>query len=160
MQSAGCWQDHELLLAAGSLVVSELRAAVRSQLGYSCSAGVAHNKLLAKLGCGLHKPNQQTLVPLEATAALLAPLDLSRLRGLGAKLGERVKGELGCDTVGELAAVPVSRLIDRFGAAVATQLGMLARGEDRQRESRTYSQGDKYRHMPRRGTCSQGETAR
>ena len=30
-------------------VVAELRAAVRSELGYSCSAGVAHNKVLAKL---------------------------------------------------------------------------------------------------------------
>ncbi len=32
-------------------------------------------------------------------------MDLTRLRGLGAKLGERVKTELGCDTVGQLAAV-------------------------------------------------------
>lgn len=124
------WREHEVLLAAGSLVVAELRAAVRNKLGYSCSAGVAHNKILAKLGCGLHKPNQQTLVPLDATAALLAPLDLTRLRGLGAKLGERVKKELGCNTVGELAAVPVARLIDIFGAQTATQLDMLARGED------------------------------
>lgn len=102
----------------------------RSSLGYSCSAGVAHNKILAKLCCGelfhntvffipkrsifgslsytrgvdtgLHKPNQQTLLPLDATAALLASLDLSRLKGLGAKLGDRVKAELQCDTVGEL----------------------------------------------------------
>ena len=66
-------------------------------------------------------------MPLDATARLLAPLDLGRLRGahmalpqlvshrcsygyraqtgLGAKLGERVKKELGCNTVGELAAV-------------------------------------------------------
>lgn len=110
------WQEHELLLAAGSLVVAELRAAVRSKLGYSCSAGVAHNKILAKLGCGLHKPNQQTLVPLDATAALLAPLDLGRLRGLGAKLGERVKKELGCNTVGELAAVSYSTAARVTGA--------------------------------------------
>ena len=48
---------------------------------------------------------RQTLVPLQSTAALLAPMDLTRLRGLGAKLGERVKTELGCDTVGQLAAV-------------------------------------------------------
>lgn len=34
-----------------SSVVAELRAAVRSKLGYSCSAGVAHNKILAKLVC-------------------------------------------------------------------------------------------------------------
>ena len=44
-------------------------------------------------------------MPLQSTAALLAPMDLTRLRGLGAKLGERVKTELGCDTVGQLAAV-------------------------------------------------------
>ena len=48
-------------------------------------------------------------MPLQSTAALLAPMDLTRLRGLGAKLGERVKTELGCDTVGQLAAV-VSQL--------------------------------------------------
>ena len=53
------WPEDELLLATGSAVVAELRAEVRRKLGYSCSAGVAHNKLLAKLGCGLHKPNQQ-----------------------------------------------------------------------------------------------------
>lgn len=31
--------------------------------GFTCSAGIAANKLLAKVGSALHKPNQQTIVP-------------------------------------------------------------------------------------------------
>ena len=51
-------------------------------LGLSSLSALSLLPLLSRRqGCGLHKPNQQTLVPLEATAALLAPLDLSRLRG-------------------------------------------------------------------------------
>ncbi len=33
-----------------------------SAAGFTCSAGIAHNKLLAKLGSAMHKPNQQTVV--------------------------------------------------------------------------------------------------
>ena len=51
---------------------------VRRKLGYSCSAGVAHNKLLAKLGCGLHKPNQQVrTLPLALSLFLVLFLFLS-----------------------------------------------------------------------------------
>lgn len=38
------WQAGELLLACGAAAVADLRAAVAAELGYSCSAGVAHNK--------------------------------------------------------------------------------------------------------------------
>lgn len=36
------WGPGERLLACGAAVVAELRAAVREELGYSCSAGGAH----------------------------------------------------------------------------------------------------------------------
>jgi hypothetical protein len=51
-------------------------------------------------------------------------------RGLGAKLGERVKRELGCGVVGELAALPAARLRDVFEPSVAAMLARLAHGED------------------------------
>lgn len=54
--------DIKLLIA--SSIVSEIRAAVKEQTGYECSAGIAHNKILAKLVCGLNKPNKQTILPL------------------------------------------------------------------------------------------------
>eukprot|EP01047_Picozoa_sp_COSAG01_P091801 COSAG01_NODE_23320_length_819_cov_3.391068_1_plen_100_part_00 len=51
-------------------------------------------------------------------------------RGLGAKLGERVKRELGCGVVGELAALPTARLREVFEPSVAAMLARLAHGED------------------------------
>lgn len=63
---------------------------------------MAHNKILAKLGSGLHKPAQQTVVPLTAVAALLAPLPVGRLRQLGGKFGEQLMRDLGIATVGAL----------------------------------------------------------
>lgn len=62
------WDANDALLAAGALVVARARAAVKATLGYSCSAGIAHSKILAKLGSGLHKPAQQTVVPGELLA--------------------------------------------------------------------------------------------
>ncbi len=35
----------------------------RAHAGFTCSAGVACNKLLAKVASALNKPNQQTVVP-------------------------------------------------------------------------------------------------
>lgn len=55
--------DIKLLIA--SSIVSEIRAAVKEKTGYECSAGIAHNKVLAKLVCGLNKPNKQTIIPLK-----------------------------------------------------------------------------------------------
>lgn len=60
--------DIKLLIA--SSIVSEIRAAVKEQTGYECSAGIAHNKILAKLVCGLNKPNKQTILPLKHIAQL------------------------------------------------------------------------------------------
>lgn len=55
--------DIKLLIA--SSIVSEIRAAVKEKTGYECSAGIAHNKILAKLVCGMNKPNKQTILPLK-----------------------------------------------------------------------------------------------
>lgn len=127
---AAQWAPDERLLAAGARVVAALREAVEARLGFTCSAGVSHSKVLAKLASGLHKPRQQTLVPAAAVGALLAPLPLSRLRSLGGKFGDAVAARLagggggddrGGDgarppaTVGDLAALPVERLVAWFG---------------------------------------------
>lgn len=109
-EQASQWGQRERLLVAGAVLVAELRAAVGNQLGFSCSGGVAENKLLAKLGCGLHKPNQQTIVLPAAVAALLHDLPLDRLQGLGGDLGAQVKEALKVTTCSELAAIPVARL--------------------------------------------------
>lgn len=51
------WDDVGMAIAAE--VVDEVRGEVEKTLGYTCSAGVAQNRMLAKLGSGYKKPNQQ-----------------------------------------------------------------------------------------------------
>lgn len=46
--AAGLSEDDQLLVC-GAAAAQELRAEVLKQLGYTCSAGVAHNKMLAKV---------------------------------------------------------------------------------------------------------------
>lgn len=64
-------EDHEsfrkndIKLLIASSIVNEIRAEVKAKTEFECSGGVAHNKTLAKLVCGLNKPNKQTLLPLK-----------------------------------------------------------------------------------------------
>ena len=46
----------------------------QAEAGYRTSAGVACNKMLAKLVSGLHKPDDQTVLPPPVAAAFVAPL--------------------------------------------------------------------------------------
>lgn len=69
-------------------------------------------QVLAKLAAGMHKPDQQTTVPLAAVPALLRRTELRRLRGLGGQLGERL---------GALGVRLVSDIVPRFGSLAAVQ---------------------------------------
>ncbi|KAK9791346.1 hypothetical protein WJX73_002907 [Symbiochloris irregularis] len=103
-------------LAVGACIACRLRGAVFDKLDFTCSAGVAGNKLLAKVASAMNKPNQQTVVPPRAVASLMKDLPLKKLRNFGGKLGEQL-GVLGCTTAGEVAALPHAKLVDAFGAA-------------------------------------------
>lgn len=52
-----------LRLKVGSAIAAEARRAVRQEAGFRASAGVASNKMTAKLCSGLHKPDDQTILP-------------------------------------------------------------------------------------------------
>lgn len=51
------WSD--ICLSLGAAIVRDTRAAVTERLGYTCSAGIAPNKMLAKLTSAWKKPNAQ-----------------------------------------------------------------------------------------------------
>jgi hypothetical protein len=54
--------EWQLRLMVGSWIAAEARKAVAIEAGFRCSAGVAANKMLAKLVSGLHKPDDQTIL--------------------------------------------------------------------------------------------------
>lgn len=104
----------ERLLVAGAIVVAELRAEVKAKLGFTCSGGIATNKILAKLGCGLHKPDQQTILLPHSVQLLMRDLPVDRLTGLGGQFGESIKTVLGVETVGDLLAKPRAEVLAAF----------------------------------------------
>lgn len=57
-------RKNDLKLLIASSIVNEIRVMVKDKTGYDCSAGIAHNKVLAKLVAGMNKPNKQTLLPI------------------------------------------------------------------------------------------------
>ncbi len=106
----------------------DLKAAVRAQLGLVISVGVATNKLCAKIGSDLRKPDGLVIVPAGEEAAFLAPLALERLWGVGPKTREVLLG-FGIRTIGDLAAMDPALLEGRLGAH-GQAIGERARGID------------------------------
>jgi DNA polymerase-4 len=82
--------------------------------GLTASVGVAPNKLVAKIGSDLHKPDGLTVVDERNLRAVLDPLSVRRLPGLGRKLGERVE-DAGIVTFEQLRTAPDSVLWPIFG---------------------------------------------
>ncbi|XP_064788545.1 DNA polymerase eta [Oncorhynchus masou masou] len=120
----------ELQLALGAVIVEEMRAAVEQHTGYRCSAGISHNKVLAKLACGLNKPNRQTLLPLGSVPELFNSLPIGKIRNLGGKLGASITETLEVENMGELTRFSQAQLGQHFGDKTGQWLYDLCRGID------------------------------
>ena len=106
-----------------------VKRAVHEKTGLTASVGIAPNKFLAKLASDLEKPDGLVVVFPENVEALLAPLPVSRIFGVGKKMEARLAA-LGCQTIGQLAAVNRKKLAAAFGDRMAAQLLALAHGQD------------------------------
>ncbi|KAL4422612.1 hypothetical protein ABPG75_008809 [Micractinium tetrahymenae] len=122
----GSW---EALLRIGSVIASEARSAVKAEAGFRTSAGIACNKMLSKLCSGLHKPDDQTVMPPPEAAAFVAPLPVRALPGVGYKLEGELTG-MGITTALQLRALPRAQLVQRFGERTGAMLHAACRGQD------------------------------
>ncbi|KAM8778176.1 DNA polymerase eta [Rhynchonycteris naso] len=118
----------ELQLTMGAVIVEEMRAAIERQTGFQCSAGISHNKVLAKLACGLNKPNRQTLVSHGSVPQLFSHMPINKIRSLGGKLGASVIEILGVEYMGELTQFTESQLQSHFGEKNGSWLYAMCRG--------------------------------
>ncbi|RPA92566.1 DNA/RNA polymerase [Choiromyces venosus 120613-1] len=123
------WDDVGMGIAAE--IVDEIRASVRRELGYTCSAGIAQNKLLAKLGSGYKKPNQQTVVRVGAAQKFLNSFKFTKLRNLGGKLGEKISEVFGTEELSTLLDTPLQQLQQKLDDDTATWVYNVIRGIDR-----------------------------
>jgi DNA polymerase eta len=122
------WDDVAILI--GSEIVRDVRAAVRKQLKYTCSGGIAQNKMLAKLGSAHKKPNQQTVIRNRAVQMFLSDSKFTKIRGLGGKLGDQITSAFNTDTVKDLLEVPVEQLKQKLGDDTGTWVFQIIRGID------------------------------
>ncbi|KAK7368591.1 hypothetical protein VNO80_10619 [Phaseolus coccineus] len=125
-RSDASYQDK--LLACGALIVSDLRMQVLKETEFTCSAGIAHNKMLAKLASAMNKPAQQTVVPQSSVEGLLASLPIKKMKHLGGKLGSSLQSDLGVNTVGDLLQFSEEKLQQWYGINTGTWLWNIARG--------------------------------
>ena len=122
------WDDIAILI--GSEVVREIRAHVRRELGYTCSAGVANNKLISKLGSAFKKPNRQTVVRNRAVAVFLREFKITKMRNLGGKLGEQVVSSFSADVVKDLLGVSLEQMKQKLGDETGLWVYNIVRGID------------------------------
>ncbi|MEW6187508.1 MAG: DNA polymerase IV [Thermodesulfobacteriota bacterium] len=109
-------------------IAAQIKKQVREEIGLTVSAGVAPNKLAAKIASDLNKPDGLTIVPEGRIQEFLAPLPIERLWGVG-KVTQKDLSLLNVRTIGDLSRLPRDLLRRRFGQQ-GLQLYFLSRGVD------------------------------
>jgi len=117
--------------AAGSLV--DLALEVERVVGVSVSIGLSHNKFLAKLASDFDKPRGFFVIGRDEALAVLAPLPVSRIWGVGRSLQNRMAKD-GIQRVDQLRTLTEAQLLRRYGQ-IGSRLYHLVRGEDRRHVS-------------------------
>lgn len=123
------WDDIVMLI--GAEIVRSVRSAVWEKLQYTCSAGLARNKMLAKLGSACNKPNKQTVVRNRAVQHFLGGYKFTQIRMLGGKLGDQITSYFGTEKVSDLLNVSLEQLRTKLDDSTASWLYGIIRGDDR-----------------------------
>jgi Nucleotidyltransferase/DNA polymerase involved in DNA repair len=132
MENAGIdevFLDVSELSETAEIIASKIKAGIKEKTGLTCSVGIAPNKLLAKIASDLRKPDGLTILNETDIESQLWPLPIRKLYGIGPKTEEHLKN-IGIDTIGQLAALPMEKLIENFGNSYGQYLYDASRGID------------------------------
>ena len=100
-----CWLDvtgSTSLFGSGKRIADELRRRIRWELGVTVSVGVSFNKIFAKLGSDLKKPDATTVISAETFREMVWPLPVRMLLYVGRATQNRLI-RYGVRTIGDLA---------------------------------------------------------
>ena len=116
------------LFGSGYDIAEEIRQRVKDELGVTVSIGVSFNKIFAKLGSDLKKPDAITMIPADNFQNIVWPLPAGDLLYVG-KATERKLRKLGIITIGGIANCPLdvlTQLLGKWGEV----LWLFANGKD------------------------------
>ena len=105
------------IYGTGTEIADTLRKRIFSELGITASVGVSFNKIFAKLGSDLRKPDYTTVISRENYQQLVWPLESGELLYVG-RSSQRRLAEHGIYTIGDMAASKpetMRRLLGKWG---------------------------------------------
>ena len=108
-----CWLDitqPSMDMAQGERIAHEIRTRVKEELGVT----VSYNKVFAKLGSDLKKPDAVTVISEENYQELAWPLPVSDLLYVGSRTAEKL-ARVGIYTIGDLAGADLGMIEHKLG---------------------------------------------
>jgi DNA polymerase-4 len=124
----GCERVH---CAGAPLILARFAMRIEAEIGVTVSIGLSYCKFLAKFASDLDKPRGYSIVERAEAMALLAPLPVSRISGVG-KVAQIRLNKAGLRLIGDIQALDEATIFARHGAE-ASRLWRLARGIDDRR---------------------------
>ena len=110
------------------LIAKEIRKLIFKETSLTASAGISHNKFLAKVASDWEKPDGQFLISPDMVEGFMPPLPVRKIFGVGRVTAEKM-GEMGIHTCGDLQKLSVEKLVLKFGG-FGRELYRLCRGDD------------------------------
>ena len=98
----------------GKAIADEIRERVRLELGVTVSVGVSWNKIFAKLGSDLQKPDATTVITQDNFRDVVWPLPAAELLGVGYAMKKKLL-RYGVGTIGDIATTDARLLQSWFG---------------------------------------------
>ncbi len=133
-----CWLDvtgSSRLFGDGESIAWKIKERIKDELGITCSIGVSYNKVFAKLGSDIKKPDAITVIMPEHIESKVFPLPCECLIYIG-RATKRKLDNIGVHTIGDLAGCnPVT--LEKFLGKWGRTLWYFANGMDNSPVQRT-----------------------
>ncbi len=133
MESFGideAWLDvsESKIFGDGVTIANSIRNAVKSELGLTVSVGVSFNKVFAKLGSDMKKPDATTVITRENYKETVWGLPVGDLLYVGRATLNKLQ-KIGIDTIGKLATADFDYISSYLGK-IGENLWISANGKD------------------------------
>ncbi len=112
-----CWLDvtaSRLLFGGGEKIAEELRQRMKDEVGLSISVGVSFNKIFAKLGSDLKKPDAVTVISKDSFRQKIGGLPANDMLGVGRSSMKFLENH-GIRTINQLADANAEFLEEKLG---------------------------------------------
>ena len=136
-----CWLDVTeslKIFGSGEQIAQKIRKVIKEEIGVTVSVGVSYNKIFAKLGSDMKKPDAVTVITPENYKEKVWPLPVEDLLYVGHATKKKLN-MVGIHTIGDLANTDekfLTRMLGAWGKSLYTNANgfdlspVVARGEE------------------------------